>query len=134
MGSIKKAVEQSIESLKELSDNPMAARNYPIEQIIDMLNAVLTAGEDTNVHTGSIKLSEDMLEDLIEVLKHDIESSVSGISNDAIDFSTIEMRISGDSAQLEDISLDTDYIADEVTCNIEDVVNDWAKKYKLIKY
>ena len=101
--------------------------------IIRDIQSKVVGNNVIGVVTGEqVLITRQMRDRLVEMIDDQIAEGLNKLStNDVIDISSIEMSISGGSATLDNIDIDTDTMHSEITWHTDSTVTDWLDEFNI---
>ena len=133
--TINEVFEQSIKAIK--GQTMYSAGFYSSDGVIEIIKDIQKKVVGNNVigvvpdnqHTLPT-ITQNMRDRLVDMIDDQISEGLNSLStNDVIDASSIEMSISGGSATLDNIDIDTDAMHGEITWHTSSTVEDWLNEY-----
>jgi hypothetical protein len=134
MSKIKEAIKTAQTSVSKAAINTYGARIYDFEQVCKILEDLYdVANEDGAEQTLAGTITQSEIDELIEGIEQRIDGNINKMDDtDIVDEDSIEITLSGGRYTIDNIDANKDNIVSEASYGIDDVVNEWAYKNKIV--
>jgi len=134
MSKIKEAIKTAQTSVSSAAINTYGARIYDFEQVCKILEDLYDVVCETEAEVaGPSTISQSDIDELIADIEERIDGNINKIDHtDIVDEDSLELSLSGGRYTIDSLDVNTDLIVTEAQYGIDDVVNEWVYKNKIV--